>query len=174
MKTSSFAFLAGIAYLGLGLLGLVPAMLTSPPVDAPPATFTLLYGYLLGLFPVNILHTAVHLAIGVLGLAAWRGAVDRTLFARGLAVFFGALTILGLMPVFNTLLGWMPIHGHNVWLHGITAAIAAYFGWRGETPQADRRSGRMDRRHRMDTVALERRRGLAERRFAHARMMAGV
>src|SRR4051812_22689826 len=54
MKTSTFAFLVGVVFLGAGLLGLVPAMLAPPPPDAPPTTFTMLYGYLLGFFPVNI------------------------------------------------------------------------------------------------------------------------
>ena len=174
MKTSTFALIAGIVYLAAGLLGLVPAMLMSPPADAPATTFTLLYGYLLGLFPVNIVHTALNLAIGVWGIAAWRGASSATAYARVLALLFGALTVLGMMPPFNTLLGWMPIHSHDIWLSGVTAAIAAYFGWRSEVPLAERRGGRLERRHRMQAVTAERRRALAERRFAHARMMAGV
>jgi hypothetical protein len=174
MKTSSFALLAGIAYLAAGLLGLVPALLMPPPPDAPPTTFTLLYGYLVGLFPVNVLHSAVHLAIGAWGIAAWRGASDPTLFSRSIAMFYGALAILGLLPAFNTMLGWIPIHGHDVWLHAGTAAIAAYFGWRGEVPRAERRTGRVERRHRIEPVTLERRHGMVDRRFAHARMMAGV
>ena len=174
MKTSTFALLAGIAYLGAGLLGLVPALLMPPPPDAPPTTFTMLYGYLLGLFPVNAAHTAVHLAIGAWGIAAWRGSADPALFARAVAIFYGALAILGLLPMFNTLLGLIPIHGHDVWLHGITAAIAAYFGWRSEVPHAERRGSRLDRRHRLHPVAQERRHGVADRRFAHSRMMAGV
>ena len=174
MKTSTFALLIGIVYLAAGLLGLVPAMLAPPPVDAPPTTFTLLYGYLLGLFPVNAVDTAMHLAIGAWGIAAWRGSANPPLFARALALLFGALAVLGMIPLLNTMLGWIPIHGNDVWVHGVTAAIAAYFGWRSEVPHAERRSGRMDRRHRIQPVMQERRHGTAERRFAHARMMAGV
>ena len=174
MKTSTFAFLAGLAYLVAGLLGLVPAMLMPPPADAPPTTFTLLYGYLLGLFPVNVVHSALHLAIGAWGIAAWRRASDPALFARALALLYGALAVLGMLPLFNTLLGWIPIHGHDIWLHGVTAAIAAYFGWRGELSPAERRGARLDRRHRFQPVMQERRRGMVDRRFAHARMMAGV
>jgi hypothetical protein len=174
MNTSTFALLAGIAYLGAGLLGLVPALLFPPPPDAPATTFTTLYGYLIGLFPVNLIHTVVHLAIGAWGIAAWRGSANPVTFARGIALFYGALAILGLLPTFNTMLGWIPIHGHDVWLHGITAAIAAYFGWRSEVPHADRRGHRDDRRHRMFPVARERRHGIADRRFAHSRMIAGV
>ena len=76
MKTATFALIFGIAYLVAGLLGLVPAALRPPPADAPPTHFTMLYGYLLGLFPVNVLHSAVHLAIGAWGIAAWRGMSD--------------------------------------------------------------------------------------------------
>jgi hypothetical protein len=36
---------------------------------------------------------------------------------------------MGLIPALNTLFGLAPIHGHDVWLHGGTAIIAAYFGW---------------------------------------------
>ena len=174
MKTSTFAVLAGIAYLAAGILGLVPALLVSPPQDAPPTSFTLLYGYLLGLFPVNLLHSIVHLAIGAWGIAAWRGAANPAIYARGLALFYGLLAVMGLIPLANTLFGWLPIHGHDVWLHGVTAAVAAYFGWRSENLRAERRSPRMDRRHRMQPVMSERRLGMPDRRFAHARMLAGV
>jgi len=167
MKTSTFALLAGLAYLAAGLLGLVPALLTPPPPDAPPTTFTLLYGYLLGLFPVNVVHTALHLAIGVWGIAAWRSS-NPAMFARAIALLYGTLAVLGMIPLFNTLLGWIPIHGNDVWLHGMTAAVAAYFGWRGEVTHAERRGVRMDRRHRVEPVMQERRHGTADRRFAHA------
>jgi hypothetical protein len=174
MKTSTFALLVGIAFLAAGALGLVPALLTPPPADAPPTSFTMLYGYLLGLFPVNIIHTAVHLAIGAWGIAAWREIANPALFARSLALLYGTLALLGMMPLFNTMLGWIPIHGHDVWLHAVTATLAAYFGWRSEVAPAERRTGRLDRRHRMQPVMQERRLGTVDRRFAHARMMAGV
>jgi hypothetical protein len=163
MNTSTFALIFGIAYLGAGLLGLVPAALMPPPADAPPTHFTMLYGYLLGLFPVNVLHSAVHLAIGVWGLAAWRGTAEPRVYARALAMLYGALAVLGLMPGMNTLFGVLPLHGHDVWLHAGTAAVAAYFGWRSEL-QMERRTVTPDRRLRMMPVARERRLGLADRR----------
>jgi hypothetical protein len=163
MKTSTFALIIGIAYLAAGLLGLVPAALRPPPPDAPPTQFTFLYGYLLGLFPVNVLHSAVHLAIGAWGLAAWRGLSNPYLYARTLAMFYGALAILGLVPGLNTLFGLLPIHGHDVWLHAGTAAVAAYFGWRSTEPNMERRT-HLERRQRMLPVARERRLGLTDRR----------
>ena len=162
MSTATFALIFGIAYLGAGLLGLIPAALTPPPADAPPTHFTLLYGYLLGLFPVNILHSAVHIAIGAWGLMAWRGTASPLVFARSLALLYGALAVMGLIPGMSTLFGMLPMHGHDVWLHAGTAAIAAYFGWRSEV-NVERRA-MAERRQRMLPVARERRFGLADRR----------
>jgi hypothetical protein len=163
MRTATFALIIGIAYLAAGILGLVPAALRPPPPDAPATTFTLLYGYLLGLFPVNVLHSAVHLAIGAWGIAAWRGLSNPFLYSRTLAMFYGALAVLGLVPGLSTMFGLLPIHGHDVWLHAGTAAIAAYFGWRSLEPNMERRS-HLERRQRMLPVAHERRLGLADRR----------
>ncbi len=162
MSTSTFALVLGIAYLGAGVLGLIPAALLPPPPDAPPTTVTLLYGYLLGLFPVNVLHSAVHLAIGAWGITAWRGMANPRVYARSLALFYGALALMGLIPGMNTLFGMLPMHGHDVWLHAGTAAVAAYFGWRQEVNLERRQI--TDRRQRMLPVARERRFGLADRR----------
>jgi hypothetical protein len=165
MKTATFALIAGIAYLGAGLLGLIPAALMPPPADAPPTSFTLLYGYLLGLFPVNVLHSAVHLAIGFWGLSAWRGIANPHVFARSLAIFYGALAVMGLIPGMNTMFGFIPLHSHDVWLHAGTALAAAYFGWRRSSAVSyERRGVRPDRRQRILPVARERRFGLADRR----------
>jgi len=163
MKTATFTLMFGIAYLVAGLLGLVPVTLRPPPPDAPATHFTLLYGYLLGLFPVNVLHSAVHLAIGAWGIAAWRGMSNPYVYARSIALFYGALAVMGLIPGMATVFGVLPIHGHDVWLHAGSAAIAAYFGWRSTEPNMERRI-QVERRQRMLPVARERRLGLADRR----------
>lgn len=162
MKTRTFALIFGIAYLGAGLLGLIPAALMPPPADAPPTSFTLLYGYLLGLFPVNVLHSAVHLAIGFWGIAASRDATGAKVYGRSLAILYGVLAVMGLIPGLNNVFGFIPLHGHDVWLHAGTAAIAAYFGWRTEVDVERRHMA--ERRQRMMPVARERRLGLADRR----------
>ena len=164
MKTSSFALILGLAYFAAGLLGLIPAMLVPPPADAPPTTFAVLYGYLIGLFPVNIVHTLINLAIGVWGIAAWSGRASSVAYARGVAVLFGVLAVMGLLPLTNTVFGMIPIHSNDVWLHGVSAVIAGYFGWREPVPAAERRRVRHDRRQHIQPVARERRYGLADRR----------
>ena len=165
MRTEIFAMLFGIAYLSAGLLGLNPAALVAPPPDAPPTHFTVLYGYLLGLFPVNVLHSAAHLAIGAWGIMAWRGRASPKLFARSLAIVYGALAVMGLIPGINTLFGLLPLHGHDVWLHAGTAAVAAYFGWRAEVSGERRASPAPERREQVLPVGRERRFRQGDRRL---------
>lgn len=163
MNTRTFALIFGIAYLGAGLLGLMPGLLTPPPPDAPPMRFDVMNGELLGLFPVNMLHTLVHLLIGAWGLAAFMGWSQPRLYARSLAVFYGVLGLMGLIPALNTMFGILPLHGHDIWLHVGTAAVAAYFGFREET--GERRRMASDRRQAPRApISNERRQGMYERR----------
>ena len=164
MKSATFALIGGLVYLGLGILGLVPATLVPPPADAPSTSFALLYGYLFGLWPVNVLHTALHLAVGFWGLCAWRRKCSAVAYARVLALLFAALALLGTLPAANTLFGAMPIHGHDVWLHALTALAAFYFGWRSRATARERRRSAAERRQLSVPVARERRFGLSDRR----------
>jgi hypothetical protein len=154
-----------MAYFAAGLLGLVPEALRLAPPDSPQVHVTLFNGYLLGLFPVNVLHSAVHLAIGVWGILAGRSLMNPTLYARSIAVLFAALALLGLIPHLNTLFGLLPLEGHDVWLHGGTAAIAAYVGWRPAASTERRNVLPSDRRQQGAAVDLERRSGRGDRRL---------
>jgi len=171
MRTATFALFAGIAYLSAGILGLVPEALSPAPPDAPATRVTALYGYLLGLFPVNVLHSATHALIGVWGLVAWQAdhighrVRSPRLFARAIAILYGVLALLGLFPGLNTLFGLLPIHGHDVWLHAGTALIAAYFGWRPQAEVERRQLERVDRREHAEPVPHERRYGHGDRRI---------
>jgi hypothetical protein len=141
MRARYFALVMGIVYLAVGVLGFIPGTHPLGP-GAPDLAVDAGYGYLLGLFPINVLHNVVHLLIGALGVAAYLGGagVART-FARGLAVFYGLLALMGLIPVLNTTFGLIPIFGHDVWLHALSAAAAAYFGFvapRGTARTAER------------------------------------
>ena len=168
MRSETFALFCGVAYLSLGLLGLHPAALMPPPADAPSLQLNLLYGYLLGLFPVNLPHSALHLAIGAWGVAAWRHVTNPRVFSAALAVVFGAFALLGLIPGLNTLFGTLPLHGHDVWLHGGTAALAAYFACRPGLSAEHRASTLSDRRGKALPIGQERRRGHPDRRLPSA------
>jgi hypothetical protein len=129
MPTRYFALLCGVVFTTVGVLGFIPAF--SPPAgpEAPELAVPANYGYLLSLFPVNLLHNLIHLAIGVLGFATWRSYTAARTFARGLAIYLGLLTLMGLVPVLYTTFGLVPLYGNDVWLHGLEALLAAYFGF---------------------------------------------
>lgn len=127
MATRYFALIAGVLYGLVGILGFVPGMLR--PAAGPPLTIDGGYGLLFGLFPVNVLHNLVHLGLGVWGIAAYSSFGKARTYAASIAVIYGVLTIMGLIPGLNTVFGLIPIHGHDVWLHALTAIVAAYFGF---------------------------------------------
>lgn len=173
MSAPTFALIIGLAFTGAGLLGFIPSLVMPAPAGAPATSVALAHGYFLGLFPVNALHNLVHVAVGLTGLAAWAGALSAVGFARALAVFYGALAVMGLVPALNTVFGLIPIYGHDIWLHALTAAAAAYIGFRStlrrgmrHRTQPERRHSAADRRHGMMPVAYERRRGAFDRRQA--------
>jgi uncharacterized protein DUF4383 len=168
MRAETFALFFGVAYLSAGLLGLHPAALTPAPADAPPLQLSLLYGYLLGVFPVNALLSALHVATGVWGILAWRRLTSPRIFVRTCAVAYGALAVMGFLPRLDTLFGVMPLHGHNVWLHAVTAAVAAYVTWRPELSVEHRASDLPDRRQSAVPVPQERRVGHPDRRLPSA------
>jgi hypothetical protein len=171
VNARTFSLAVGMIYLGIGLFGLVPVTLVPPPADAPPTFFASLYGYLFGLFPTNVLQTALHMAIGFWGLCAWSQRCSAVAYCRAVAVLFGALALLGIMPGVNTLFGAMPIYGHDVWLHAFTALGAAYFAeWHAPNRVHERRHTGSDRRRQTLPVTRERRLGLADRRESFAAM----
>ena len=134
MNVRTFAIVFGVIYLAVGLLGFFPPLLGAPPPDAPQLAVDSFYGYLLGLFPINLLHNLVHILIGIWGIVAYKSFPAARGYARGLAIIYGVLTIMGLIPGLNTMFGLAPLFGHDIWLHAATAIIAAYFGWKAPEP----------------------------------------
>ena len=134
MSTRTFALIFGIVFLAVGALGFVPNMVEPlhpghPPVDPEG-------GLLLGLFPVNLYHNIVHIIFGLWGLAASRSLGGSVGYARGVAIIYAVLTVLGLVPSLNTLGGMVPLYQNDVWLHAALALVAAYFGWVHRNPAA--------------------------------------
>jgi hypothetical protein len=164
-RVETFAFFCGLAYFAIGLLGLMPQALTRPPAGGQAMHVTMLHGELLGLFPVNVAHSAAHIAIGAWGIAAGRSLANPTIYARVLAVFFAALALMGLAPDLDTVFGVLPLHGPDVWLHGATAAVAAYFGWHPSASLERRSAKEADRRQKSEPVGRERRTHHGDRRL---------
>ena len=128
-SVQNFALLFGIVYALVGALGFVPGLLQPAPAEAPVLVVDTSYGYLLGIFPVNALHNLVHILTGLMGIVGSRVARSAQLYSRSVAIIFGVLTIMGLVPGLNTTLGLIPIFGADVVLHALTTLAASYFGW---------------------------------------------
>jgi hypothetical protein len=127
MRTQTFARIYGIVFLVVGVGGFIPGL--TQPHTHPNLTVEAGSGLELGLFPVNVVHNIVHLLFGAWGLFGARNFNAARTYARVVAIAYGALTVLGLIPATNTAFGLVPIYGHDVWLHALLAAVAAYFGF---------------------------------------------
>ena len=87
------------------------------------------------LHPLLTERLQIHLAIGAWGIFAYtRGIPSSRMFARGLAVLYAVLAIMGFIPGFNTMFGLVPLYGNDVWLHALLALVAAYYGWVHRNP----------------------------------------
>lgn len=129
MSTRLFAIVFGIVFLLAGASGFIPGILHPVPANAPPLTVTMGYGLVMGLLPVNVLHNLVHVLFGILGVAAYAGFFAPRVYAQIVAVAYGLLVILGLLPATHTLFGLIPIYGNDIWLHSVLGVVAAYFGF---------------------------------------------
>lgn len=129
MDARYFALIIGIIFISLGFLGFVPNFVQPPPPGAPGMVVSIGYGFLFGIFPVNILHNLVHLIIGGSGILAYGQERKARFFSQSLTGIYGILAVMGLIPLLNVTFGLIPIYGYDVGLHAITAAVAAYFGF---------------------------------------------
>jgi hypothetical protein len=127
--TRYFALVMGALFVLAGIGGFVPFVTPSMSPDAPPLTIDMSYGYLLGLFPINVVHNLVHLSFGIWGLAAYRQYPQARLYCRLLAIILAIFTVMGLISQTTTTFGLMPLFGHDIWLHALEAVVAGYLGY---------------------------------------------
>ena len=115
------AMVIGIGFLLVGIAGLlIPNGLSmEASMETAPR--------LLGLFPVNVLHSAVHIAFGSWGIVASRSHAGSRNFGRIGAVVYGLLVVLAFID--PTTFGLIPIGSHDIWLHAVLAAALAYVGF---------------------------------------------
>ncbi len=125
-----FAQVFGVVYLLVGAAGFVPPFLAGS-VSGVTGPFA---GLLLGLFAVNWFHNLAHLAVGAVGLAAYRSHFASMSYALAIGIAYALLFLLGVLsqPV-GTLGGILPLNGWDDLLHILSAAVAfgAYFASRG-------------------------------------------
>ena len=144
MNQSQCSLIIGILFLVLGILGFAPSLVSLPPVGfessilLDPTIFPYAqgFGYLFGIFPVNLMHNLVHLTVGLFGIATSGNYYTARNFNRYFAVSYVLLCIMGVLPRGKTLFGLMPLFGNNVWFNILVAIFAGYFGFiKSETTQ---------------------------------------
>jgi len=114
------AMLFGAVFIVVGVLGFtVPGgMQMGDPANAP---------LLLGLFPVNLVHNVVHIAVGVWGLVAGRAYGSAVAYCKLLGFVYLALAALGF--VVPTTFGLIPIGGNDIWLHCLLGVVLISIGF---------------------------------------------
>ena len=140
MATRYFALVWGIVFLMITASGFIPGAWTPAPAHYPHLAVDSMYGDALSLFPVNILHNAVHLLFGVWGVIAYRSFDSARFFARAVAIIYAMFAVMGLIPLLDTTFGLVPLFGNDVWLHVLLAGPAAYFGFVRDDRDESRRA----------------------------------
>jgi Domain of unknown function (DUF4383) len=129
MKAPGFARVIGVLFLVVGALGFVPWATSPAPLSAEYINLAGHYGFLFGAFAVNDAHDLIHVFIGGWGILASFAFKSSVLYLRVVACLYLLLTVLGVIPITNTLFGAVPIYGWDIALHFIVAAIALYGGF---------------------------------------------
>ena len=129
MNVQTFALLAGLLFVLMGVAGFVPGLVTLHASLEHHLTIEQGHGDLFGLFAVNVVHNIVHVAFGVWGILVSRSIDASVFYARSVAIIYAIFVFMGLVPQLNTAFGVVPLHGNDIWLHGSIAAAAAYFGF---------------------------------------------
>ena len=141
MNTRTFALVWGIVFLMLAATGFIPGLLQPPAPGDPSLAVEEMHGRALGIFPVNILHSLVHLVFGIWGVIAYRNWDSARTYAKAVAIIYAVFVVMGLVPGLDTTFGLVPLHGNDVWLHIILAAPAAYFGFMHRDDRVTDRTG---------------------------------
>jgi len=119
--------LFGAVFIVVGVLGFTVSggMQMGDPATAPK---------LLGLFPVNLLHNVVHIAIGVWGLAAGRAYSTAVAYCKLVGFVYLALAALGF--VIPDAFGLIPIGGNDIWLHCLLGVVLVAVGFMAKEESA--------------------------------------
>lgn len=124
------AFVFGIVFLLVGILGFIPGITENAPGDFAGEDSE---GSLLGIFQTSVLHNLAHLAFGIGILAARKHATALTYLLVGGIAYLG-LFLIGIVGGMD----WLPADDTDDWLHLALAAglLGAWFVAKKEDDRA--------------------------------------
>jgi hypothetical protein len=113
---SSMAKVFGVVLLAVGVLGFVPGITSD--------------NYLLGIFHVNALHNIIHIASGVVALAAaFSSASASRMYFQVFGVVYALVTVLGFVYGDKDILGVVASNTADTLLHVVIAGSALFLGF---------------------------------------------
>jgi hypothetical protein len=115
----TYAWLAGIVFLLVGILGFIPGITTNYG-DMSFAGHTS-DAELLGIFQVSILHNIVHVLFGIAGIAMSRTGDGARTYLIGGGVIYAVLWIYGLAVGPESGANFVPMNTADDWLHFVLA-----------------------------------------------------
>lgn len=132
------ALLIGIAFLALGVLGMIPGPTTG--YDAMSFAGHHSGAELFGLFQVSVLHNIVHLLFGLVGIAMSRAPGPARTFLIGGGAVYLVLWLYGLLVDRDTDANFIPVNTPDNWLHfGLGVAMVVLGLLLGRIPPVPRR-----------------------------------
>ncbi len=134
MQVRYCSLIIGLAFLLLGIAGFIPGFVSIPDAingSASEVAFPLSqgFGYLFGIFPTNYFHNAIHIVVGILGIAAFTSFSGSVVYLQGFAIAYVAIALMGIIPFARTTFGTMPVYGANVPINLLSALVAGYYGF---------------------------------------------
>ena len=114
------AFLFGVVFLLVGILGFIPAITEDAPGSFAGEDSE---GSLFGAFQTSVLHNLAHLAFGIGILAARKHTTALTYLLVGGVAYLG-LFLIGIAGAMD----WLPADDTDDWLH-LALAAALLGGW---------------------------------------------
>jgi len=130
MPLKPAAFVFGVIFLVVGILGFIPA--------AAP------HGMLFGIFHVNAAHNAVHLLSGAAALGCGlAGTGAARLYFRIFGIIYGLVAVLGFVQGETLLLGLISNNMADVWLHTTIAVVSLVLGF-ASAPRTEGATSRTD------------------------------
>jgi Domain of unknown function (DUF4383) len=114
------ATVVAATFILVGILGFVPGI-TTHYGDMTGAGHNSM-AKLLGIFNVSVLHNAVHLLFGLVGLALARTASGAKNYLIGGGVVYLVLWIYGLLIDKNSNANFVPVNTADNWLHFVLGA----------------------------------------------------
>ena len=118
----------GVVFILVAILGFVSS---GARMDADPA----IAPRIVGLFPVNLLHNVVHLLFGVWGLMASRSVGGAVMYGKIGGVIYLVLGIVGFVSPSG--FGFVPLGGHDRWLHIALGVALAGLGFTYKAASAE-------------------------------------